>query len=382
MLKDTLYVLFLLLMASCFTGCQAEYASHDRKDAAASKCKDKVVGYIDKTGKIVIKPHFRIAGNFFGGLAAVQYSERGQYGYIDKTGKMVIKPKYLLASDFKENLAAVIDPKTKKFGYIDKTGTLNIKPKYAVAKNFSCGLASVTLKNDPPLLFGYIDNTGREIVGMKYGNSLNFSEGLAYVAWGPNKGQSGFIDASGRLVFTLSPELESSRSFFDGMAAVTRRGDDGIARYGFINKAGKTVIRPQFSEVRDFSNGIAAVQYMQENTNIHNVNWQELQKSKSFMWGFVNRTGTFIVSPQFEDAYPFSNGYAAVRVNGRYGFVDSQAKIVIKPQFEFVCNFSDDLAAVLVAGKWGYIDKTGKMVIKPQFTEAGEFHEGLAVVAL
>src|SRR5262249_37536648 len=42
--------------------------------------------------------------------------------------------------------------------------------------------------------------------------------------------------------------------------------------------------------------------------------------------------------------------------------------------------FSEGLAAVKVNGKWGYIDKSGKYVISPQFSRARSFHEGLAFV--
>ena len=42
--------------------------------------------------------------------------------------------------------------------------------------------------------------------------------------------------------------------------------------------------------------------------------------------------------------------------------------------------FSDGLAAVQLNGYWGYIDKSFSVVIKPVYSIAGEFHEGKAVV--
>ncbi len=47
-------------------------------------------GYIDKTGEAVIKPQFRVAWEFSGGLALVRIGDK--YGYIDKTGKYVWEP--------------------------------------------------------------------------------------------------------------------------------------------------------------------------------------------------------------------------------------------------------------------------------------------------
>ena len=52
-------------------------------------------GFIDKTGKMVIKPRFTVAGPFSEGLAA--FSLGNGEGFIDKTGKVVISPPSLEA---------------------------------------------------------------------------------------------------------------------------------------------------------------------------------------------------------------------------------------------------------------------------------------------
>jgi hypothetical protein len=54
--------------------------------------------------------------------------------------------------------------------------------------------------------------------------------------------------------------------------------------------------------------------------------------------------------------------------------------MIIEPQFEEAGIFSEGLAAIEINGKWGYIDKSGKLVIEPQFTDAWNFSEGLAPV--
>ena len=75
-----------------------------------------------------------------------------------------------------------------------------------------------------------------------------------------------------------------------------------------------------------------------------------------------------------------------VRVGDKYGFIDKTGKFVIEPRFDFADSFSGGLAAIRVGdeatGKYGYIDLQGTMVIEPQFAFADLFSasDGLAAV--
>ena len=51
-------------------------------------------------------------------------------------------------------------------------------------------------------------------------------------------------------------------------------------------------------------------------------------------WGFVDKSGTLAINPQFDRAEAFSSGLAAFRLGGQWGYVDATGKIVINPQFE------------------------------------------------
>ena len=50
----------------------------------------KRIGYVDRTGRIVINPQFDEARDFANGLAKVQTG--AGYGYVDKTGRYVYNP--------------------------------------------------------------------------------------------------------------------------------------------------------------------------------------------------------------------------------------------------------------------------------------------------
>ena len=55
--------------------------------------RDSKYGYIDKTGKIVIKPQFRRAEDFSRGVAAVQLWKTGEIRWIDTAGRFVPPPR-------------------------------------------------------------------------------------------------------------------------------------------------------------------------------------------------------------------------------------------------------------------------------------------------
>ncbi len=55
-------------------------------------------------------------------------------------------------------------------------------------------------------------------------------------------------------------------------------------------------------------------------------------------------------------------GLLCVNVNGKYGYIDKTGKYVINPQFDKAGSFSEELAVVEIGGKWVYIDKTGKFI--------------------
>ncbi|MCQ5129692.1 WG repeat-containing protein [Butyricicoccus faecihominis] len=59
-----------------------------------------------------------------------------------------------------------------------------------------------------------------------------------------------------------------------------------------------------------------------------------------------------------------------------------EIEALVKPTYEEVSSFSDGWAAVKQNGKWGYINESGDMVIQPKYDWAGPFGEGVAVVGL
>src|SRR4051812_4037239 len=56
-----------------------------------------------------------------------------------------------------------------------------------------------------------------------------------------------------------------------------------------------------------------------------------------------------------------------VKMNGKYGYIDRKGKVTVTPQFDAAQPFTDGYAAVKLGDRWGYIDHAGKLVISPQY---------------
>lgn len=135
-----------------------------------------------------------------------------------------------------------------------------------------------------------------------------------------------------------------------------------VYKYGYIDKNGAIVIEPKFDRASRFSEGFAAV-------------------SIDGKWGYVDKTGNELCEPQFDSAERFREGMAKILLLNKYGFVNSEGRLVVIPQFDSAGHFFDGMAKVTIGNKYGYINKKGQIVVEPQFDRRAEpFSEGLACV--
>ena len=99
--------------------------------------------------------------------------------------------------------------------------------------------------------------------------------------------------------------------------------------------------------------------------------------------GYINETGIWVISPSFDEASPFSDGMARVKLRDKYGYINSIGGLIIMPLYKWLDFFYEDLAVACLSGsRLGYIDKKGNWMIEPIFEHANEFSDGLAAVEI
>jgi len=123
---------------------------------------------------------------------------------------------------------------------------------------------------------------------------------------------------------------------------------------------------------------IVSFGHAEELTKEANKLFRIIQNGK---YGYIDKTGKIIISPQFDMAYSFEEGLGLVKKGAMWGYIDNKGTMIIEPQFSDASPFSQGLASIKIGGdrgKWGYINKKGEIIINPKFDLSGSFSEGLA----
>ncbi|MBD2502280.1 WG repeat-containing protein [Anabaena azotica] len=203
------------------------------------------------------------------------------------------------------------------------------------------------------------------------------------------------------------------------------------SKWGYKNQKGQVVVRPQFDEVGDFSNGLAQVRvgnqvsYIDQSgqmithsgvanheiindilgqiqdkhhiKSIHkiesvNIEQEDNQKEKIYenlirvkiadKYGYSDPTGKLVVPAKFNQAWHFSEGLALVQIGYKWGYINTTGRLVIQFQFDWAESFEQGQARVRLANKYGYINQTGKVVIPIKFDCLEKFSEGLALIKM
>lgn len=335
----------------------------------------------------LIEPQYDECLSFEEGVAPVRVGDK--WGFINTKGEMIVKPQYDFANVFNEGKAIVVKEEQLESG-IYNIGFIDIKGKYT----------PFLLKNgDKVLLWDYYTNGKHmfhnEHVIIQYDDTngmFNTSGKIVPITiksdqysypmylYAPNDGMLGIRDAwlkgewdcgigyineKGELIDltkALSNEgtgkrIVDIRPFNNGLAPVKQaefiRGEMVSSAWGVIDKTGKFVIQPQYT---DFwvNNIFTTYELFVEDIAI--------VANKDKVFGAIDKTGKTVIPFKYEVLQPVIEGRIVFKENGKYGYMDKRGKVVIPASFEKATHFSQGIAAVLKKGEAYCIDKEGNKV--------------------
>ncbi len=362
-------------------------------------------GFMDYDGICVIEPTYEYLGFYNEGLAVAV--KEGKYGYIDKGNNIVIDFQYESGSDF-ENGRAIVGL-NEKVGIINRAGFTVLPLRFEDIGAFSEGL--IYAKKDS--LYGYYDNSGFQRLEYKYKEAFSFTNGLAKVQIGKNQS---FIDIYGTEV--VAPLFESIHFFNDSLLVFEKDGKFGICRkngsiidsarfdvigtlmngraivtqkgkLGYMNGEGKIILDikydefPNFIEIGQFSGVYTVVRLKGKYGVIDNYGkflipptYSQLSKFSSLIafskgkgWGFIDMTNNVVITPQFDFAESFSDGYAIVEKAALVGLINPKDSITIPISFTDLKRLDKQLVLVNLNNNHGIYDVSGKVIVPVEYQQ-------------
>lgn len=194
--------------------------------------------------------------------------------------------------------------------------------------------------------------------------------------------------------------LFDSYAFSDGFARVSVQG-----KYGYINKEGKFVINPIYDDATDFKDG-AAIACIEQKCGIIDRAGKKVTNfifdrpitlypfsdglaivKKDGKSHYIDAKGNLVLPNDYVSIFAFYNGYAAVSkymnddFQVKYGVIDKKGRLAVDFIFDSIGIFREGLATFKNGNSYGYINTDGSVAIDPQFVDAYPFKEGLAAVA-
>lgn len=171
-------------------------------------------------------------------------------------------------------------------------------------------------------------------------------------------------------------------------------------RWGVVSKFGEWILSPRFLDSTGISvDGFALLfdgnlwfQFDFGKQELHKTGLSGFQKihtpykgvvpvKANGKWGLANLKGELLIPANFDliDSY-FSEGLVICTRNNKSVFLNTKGEEDFGLTFDNAMPFSEGFAAVKFEGSWGYISPNGKWLLEPQFNRAGSFLDGLTVV--
>ena len=220
-------------------------------------------------------------------------------------------------------------------------------------------------------LVGYKDQSGKVVIKAQFDDAEKFSQGIAKV-YDKYKGAAAYINTTGKLITPFKYYSAASGNIvYNGLMRVAIEGED---------------------IVNAIKNGDGVDYSVTENGKTIVVMKSGKKLKADNKYGFIDTTGKEVIALQFDEAYSFQDGMAAVLQYQGYkdgwtyhkiGYIDTRGKLVIPYKYGgenmytgWVLSYRDGMTCfveylgakgfkddMVLYAPVGVMDKTGKVII-------------------
>lgn len=240
--------------------------------------------------------------------------------------------------------------------------------------------------------WGFVDRYGNQKVACRYVKVGAYTQS-AFAPVVNSNAEAYFIDKEGSKVMVSQEPYKSFGPLVNGMLAAVR----GDGKYTYVNTDFQ-VLFGEYDYASTINENVGAVKtgtqwhiINEKGDLISNTVYADVkldEKEIAFRNGrffaaetqgqykMYDASGKQVGSLAFEDAMPFADDApAAVKINGRWCFVNAEGERLSENTYEGARSFSNGLAAVCIDGEWGFVDTNETVVIAPEFRNAKDFNE-------
>ncbi len=269
-------------------------------------------------------------GVFGNGYCAVLDEEK--WGYCDLYGDEEIKAKFLWAGAFTTDGVAPVQDENGNFYYISESGN----KKIAIQNLEKCMDLGLSINQVLPAgdngKYAYYNQKFEKVFDGEFTYATAMNGDVAAVE---TDGKWDLIGADGKMLTDSGYDgviLDEKGIVFRNDRVFVEKDNQVI----MIDREGNRIGEQTYDDAQLFlqADGYAAVE----------VNGK---------WGFVDKAGKMMIEPQYEEARSFCNQFAAVKKDGSWGFIDAAGKPVIDFAFEGAKDFNErGCVFVKMNGKW------------------------------
>lgn len=245
-----------------------------------------------------------------------------------------------------------------KTAFINGKGEVILQPdNYGRGSSYDWNDSTIVVKKDDA--YNIINSKGISIIdGKDYSEIVPSDNGYATVTLKSNS-HKGVIDKKGNLIFE---DKEGKYKDFRFMGDGVFSAEINENAYDLLDVNGSLLTKTSYSWIVGINEEIIRV------VSLNNK------------YGFLDLSGTEIISPIYDDTFLFYEGLAAICKNKKWGFIDNTGKEIISPRFDYVHSFENGLAAVSLNKKWGLIDKEGNIVLPIEYDNAPKYEKDFFIV--